>query len=369
MIYADHAATTSLDTEALRAMLPYLKDYYGNASSPYSFGQRSRTAVETARSVIAECINADTNEIIFTSGGTESDNLAIKGLTSDHINCEIVVSSIEHKAVKNAAFSTKSTVKTVPADSMGVVTPEILSEFITDRTRLVSIMATNNEIGTVEPIDDLSAVAHAAGTLFHTDAVQMVGHLPVDVKKWGVDLLSASAHKFGGPKGVGFLYCKSGTPLHSTNFGGFQEGGLRAGTENIAGIVGMAVALQNSIKRMNSAKNHLEDLEKIIISRLIDENVGFCRNGGGLPGLMSLSFYKMDGEAILHRLDLMDICISTGAACDGKTTEISPVLRAIGLDPDYAMGTIRISFGYENSVKDAEIIAKAIISLWKEANR
>ena len=366
MIYADHAATTQLDMEAYQAMQPYLLGEYGNASQPYSFARSAKKALRTARAEIADCIHALPEEIYFTSGGTESDNWAIKGTVS-HIGqrTEIVTSSIEHHAVLRTCESLKRvgiSVSVLSADGKGVVQPQTLSAAIGRQTRLVSVMFANNEVGTVQPIGTLCEIAHANGALFHTDAVQAVGHLPVDARSLGVDLLSASAHKFYGPKGIGFLYIRKGTEIEPLLNGGAQEFGLRSGTENVASIVGMATALRKSCATMQEETARLYAIEQAFLAALQSEGLDFIRNGhpAHIPGNVSVSFRGAMGETLLHRLDLMGIIVSTGSACDSKNTQISHVLKAMEIPESYALGTIRVSFGRENNVEDAEIIAKAI---------
>ena len=246
MIYADNAATTKLDSDAFRAMLLWLQEEYGNASQPYSFARKPHKALAEARETIASCIGAESEEIFFTSGGTESDNWAIKGLAYDRLVDSVITSQIEHHAVLNACAAVSRRgiyVHHLSVEHDGTVLPETLALGMTEKKSLVSIMMVNNEIGTIEPIQELAAVAHSRDALFHTDAVQAVGHIPIDVKELGVDMLSASAHKFNGPKGIGFLYIRKGTKIYPYSDGGAQEFGMRAGTENIAAIVGMAVAL------------------------------------------------------------------------------------------------------------------------------
>ena len=366
MIYADHAATTQLDMEAYQAMQPYLLGEYGNASQPYSFARSSKKALRTARAEIADCIHALPEEIYFTSGGTESDNWAIKGTVSHSgQRTEIVTSSIEHHAVLRTCETLKRvgiSVSVLNVDGQGVVQPQTLSAAIGHQTRLVSVMFANNEVGTVQPIGTLCEIAHANGALFHTDAVQAVGHLPVDARSLGVDLLSASAHKFYGPKGIGFLYIRKGTEIEPLLNGGAQEFGLRSGTENVASIVGMATALRKSCAVMQEETARLYAIEQAFLAALQSEGLDFIRNGhpSHIPGNVSVSFRGAMGETLLHRLDLMGIIVSTGSACDSKNTQISHVLKAMEVPESYALGTIRVSFGRENNVEDAEIIAKAI---------
>lgn len=368
-VYADNAATTKLDIDAFEAMKPYLLDEYGNASQPYSFGRKAKLAIKHARETIAECINADPSEIYFTSCGTESDNWVVKGAAfSDVEKRATITSQIEHHALLNACVAIERLgypVAYLPVSCNGIILPETLKRIITNRTHLVSVMMANNEIGTIEPIKELCDIAHQHGALFHTDAVQAVGHIPIDVKSLGIDLLSASAHKFNGPKGIGFLYIKKGTKLSSFMNGGSQENSMRAGTENVASIVGMAVALKKNCDRMEENARHIRSLEKIIIDALNASGVDYIRNGSKnrMPGNISLSFKGFDGESILHRMDLMGISISTGSACDSVNTQISHVLKAIKLDEEYAKGTVRISLGKDNTVEDVERIVESLIKI------
>lgn len=371
-IYADNAATTKLNKEAFNAMIPWLTDEYGNASQPYAFARKPKKALAESRKIIAKCINALPEEIYFTSGGTESDNWAIKGsASSDPDKRATITSAIEHHALLNACASIERhgyPVTYLSPDSEGTVDPEQLSAVITDRTRLVSIMFSNNEIGTIEPIAELARIAHSHGAIFHTDAVQAIAHTPIDVKAMGIDMLSASAHKFNGPKGIGFLYVRKGVELRPLNDGGAQEFGMRAGTENVASIVGMAKALEISCSALNENAEHILKLENALLERLKESGLDFVRNGARnhIPGNISVSFKDADGEAILHRLDLMGICVSTGSACDSVSTQISHVLKAIKLKDNYARGTIRISFGKENTFEEANIIAESLIRILKK---
>lgn len=369
LIYADNAATTKLDIDAFEAMKPFLLDEYGNASQPYSFARKPKQALKEARATIAQCINAEPEEIFFTSGGTESDNWAIKGTAfSDLEKRAIITSQIEHHAVLKACADVEKLgypVAYLPVTAEGIVTAEALNSVITSNTRLVSVMYANNEIGTIEPIKELCEIAHRNGAFFHTDAVQAVGHVQIDVKELGVDMLSASAHKFNGPKGIGFLYIKKGTPITSYISGGAQEFGMRAGTENVASIVGMAVALKKNCDNLAENMQHVENIESHLIDKLSSSGLDFVRNGSPqhIPGNVSLSFKNADGEALLHRLDLMGICVSTGAACDTTNTQISHVLHAINLDPEYAIGTIRISFSPKNTLSEVETICDHIVRI------
>ena len=367
-IYADNAATTKLDIDAFEAMKPFLLEEYGNASQPYSFGRSAQKALKNARAQIAECIGALPEEIYFTSGGTESNNWVIKSSAlSDPRKRPMITSEIEHHALLHSCAAIERSgypVVYLPVNSFGEVSADRLRETLSDNTRLVSIMFSNNEIGTIQPIKELAEISHSSGALFHTDAVQAVGHVKIDVRTLGVDFLSASAHKFNGPKGTGFLYIRKGVDLLPYADGGKQEYGLRAGTENVAGIVGMAVALEKNCKEVDVHSEHLRELESRLLTQL-DGRIDYIRNGGvnRIPGNISLSFRNVEGEALLHRLDLMRICISTGSACDSVNTQISHVLKAINLDESYAKGTIRISLGKHNTVDEVDAIARALIKI------
>ncbi len=368
-IYADNAATTKLDKAAFEAMTPWLLEEYGNASQPYAFARKPKKALADAKVTIAGCIGAAPEEIYFTSGGTESDNWVIKSSAfSDPEKRATIISAFEHHAILRSCAAIGRLGYPVaymwPSDE-GYITPEILEKYITDNTRLVSVMFANNEIGNIQPVRELCEAAHTHGALFHTDAVQAVGHIRINVHELGIDFLSASAHKFNGPKGIGFLYIRKGVELLPYADGGAQENAHRAGTENVAAIVGMAAALKENCDLLEQNQQHILDLERLLLFQLDKAGVIYKRNGGDrkLPGLLSLSFLGKDGEAILHRMDLMGISISTGSACDSVNTEISHVLQAIRLDEDYAEGTIRISLGKDNTEKDVEIIAAALIKI------
>ena len=371
LIYADNAATTQMDIAAFEAMKPFLTNEYGNASQLYAFARKPKKALQDARETIASCIGAAPEEIFFTSGGTESDNWAIKGsaLLNAHKHAT-VTSAFEHHAVLHPCKSLERSgypVAYMWPSRDGYITAEILKEYITNHTYLTSVMFANNEIGTVQPIKELCAIAHENGSFFHTDAVQAVGHIPVDVHDLDVDMLSASAHKFNGPKGVGLLYIRSGLKIMPYSDGGAQEFGLRAGTENVAGIVGMAAALKNNCDSLEENTRYIEKLASKLVGMLNNSGIKYAMNGGTtrLPGLLSLSFPGFDGEAILHRLDLSGICISTGSACNSTTTEISHVLQAIRLEEGYAKGTIRISLGKANIEEDIEAIFKALMKIFQ----
>ena len=366
-IYADNAATTQMSPLALDTMMRYLKDEYGNASQPYTFARGPRKALKNARKIIADCINASPEEIFFTSGGSESDNWAIKNAIFQRK--VIATSTIEHHAILNTCeFAAKNgiTVNLIPSSSNGLLNPRDIKEALSKHSFL-SIMLANNELGTIEPISQYSLLAKDNSSLIHTDAVQAVGHIDVNVKDLGVDMLSASGHKFNGPKGIGFLYIKKGIDIDPLIHGGGQEFNKRAGTENIASIMAMAIALRENLDCLEDNRKHLYHLEEIILDKLSKAKICYKRNGiNQLPGLLSLSFVDSDGEAILHRMDLMGISISTGSACDSKDTHISHVLQAIGLEERYAKGTVRISLGKYNTTDDAISIAESLIKIVKE---
>ena len=367
-IYADNAATTKLDKEAFEAMIPWLTEEYANPSQPYSFSRSAKKAIADARATIAACINADPDEIFFTSGGTESDNWALKGVAyALPEKRQIITTPIEHHAILNTCKALSNQgfqVDYVSVNERGMISqPDLLHKLQNSPTSIVSIMMVNNEIGVIQPFTPKTeSIVRVGGALFHTDAVQAVGHIAIDVKKIGVDLLSASAHKFNGPKGIGFLYVKKGTPIIPYANGGAQESGMRSGTENVASIVGMAVALKNNCAQIVENQHHIRLLEDRFMDLMHQSGLEFIRNGSEnhLPGLISLSFKNQDGEKLLHRLDLMGISVSTGAACDTKNTAISHVLKAIKVDDDYAEGTIRVSLGKTNSLDDCEKIVTSL---------
>lgn len=364
MIYADNAATTKLSDAAAKTIIEVLNEY-ANPSQPYSFSRKAKERLADARYRIAKCINADPSEIYFTSGGSESNNWVIKGFAynRNYSKAPIITSAIEHHSVLRACESVESSgcpVAYLMPNKNGVIEVDTLRQMITKKTGLVSVMMVNNEIGTIQPIKELCQVAHNNGALFHTDAVQAVGHLEVDVKALGVDMLSSSAHKFNGPKGVGFLYIKKGTSISPLINGGSQESGHRAGTENVAYIAGMAVALDENIEKLNENQLKIKELRKRLISQL--RVLSFSINGSenGIDNILSLSFPNQSGEAMLHKLDLLGVMISTGSACDSKETQVSHVIKAIHLPDDLAEGTIRISLSSDNTLDEMDTIAEKI---------
>nr|WP_317353848.1 aminotransferase class V-fold PLP-dependent enzyme [uncultured Agathobacter sp.] len=366
MIYADNAATTKLDNDAFEAMKAFLTENYGNASQPYTFSNIPKKAIKEARERIAKCIGAEPEEIFFTSCGTESDNWAIK--MGAGLKGEVITSSIEHHAVLNSCQSIEKCghlVHYLPVTNEGIVDIQVLKKKISNQTKLVSIMYANNEVGSIQPIREIAEISHSAGAYFHTDAVQAVGHIDIDVHKLEIDFLSASAHKFNGPKGIGFLYVRKGIDIQSFIDGGQQEFGKRAGTENAASIVAMSIAIENNVKQIEKNTKKLIALEEKLLKRLDDAGIDYIRNGSRthIPGNMSLSFANCEGEVLLHRLDLKGICVSTGSACDSKNTQISHVIKAIGVPEKYAEGTIRISLGKWNTEQEVDNIADTLIEI------
>ncbi len=372
MIYADNAATTQIDEDALNLMIELQKKYFANPSSSYKISRPLKKILSESREKIAACINAEPSEIFFTSGGTESNNQAIKNFVFSRLNEKpsIITSAIEHKSVLNSCLAMKNFFGTkiikLPVNDFGEVNFDDLRKKIAKRRQIISIMLANNEVGTIQPIKKLAEISHERAKIFHTDAVQAVGHIPIDVKNLGVDMLSASAHKFNGPNGTGFLYAKKNLNLFPYLDGGGQESGMRAGTENVPAIAAMALALEKNCREMKENEKKLSTVSKILIDRLKSNNADFIVNGGEnrLPGHLSLSFKNFDGEVLMNRLDLKNIYVSTGSACNSKTQIISHVLKALKIPKDYIRGTIRITFGKNNSPEDAENIAKNLLEIF-----
>ena len=363
IIYMDHAATTQLCPEAKAAMEPYLDREYGNASSPYSLGTEAREAVEKARNTIAEIMDAYPEEIYFTSGGSESDNWAIKGFSREkkYIGGHIITSKIEHHAVLNSCAYMEQLgydVTYLDVDEQGIVNLKQLQNSIEKYTSLITVMMGNNEIGTIEPITEIGNLAREKGILFHTDAVQAVGQIPIHVHKMPIDALSASSHKFHGPKGTGFLYVKKGIEIPSFIHGGGQEKGKRAGTENVAGIVGMAEALKVANRHMNQNYHKLVRMRDTFIRRVVTEIPQVRLNGhkkSRLPGNVNISIAGVEATALLVLLEEDGIFASAGSACTTGQTRISHVIEAIHVPEEYASGTLRFTLGSENT--------------WEEVNR
>lgn len=360
MIYADNAATTKLSPEALAAMMPYLTGEYGNPSSLYDFAGRAKTAMEGARADVAGCLNAEPGEVFFTSGGTESDNWALRGVAEalGKRGKHILISAVEHHAILHTGDWLKKQgfeVEILPVDEYGIVRPETLKKALRSDTILVSVMLANNEIGTIQPVRDLAAIAHENGTLIHTDAVQAVGHIPVDVKALGVDLLSLSGHKFHGPRGTGVLYIKKGTAILPLIHGGGQERSRRSGTENVAGAVGLAAALMERCATLDEDMGRIAALRDKLIAAILKlprtKLTGHPMDR--LPSIASFTFEAIEGESILLQLDARGICASSGSACSSTSLEPSHVLLAIGLPHEVAHGSVRLSLG--DDVTEAEV--------------
>jgi len=372
-VYLDYAATTPVDPEVVKAMEPYFLKIFGNASSIHTFGQEAKKGLEDAREITAKFIGAKPEEIIFTSGGTESDNLAIEGVAyaleskGDHI----ITSSIEHHAVSEPAkFLEKRGFKVtfVGADKQGLVSPEDIKKAITDKTILVSVMHANNEIGTIQPIAEIGQIARAKGVYFHTDAVQSVGHIPVNVDELNVDLLSLAAHKFYGPKGVGALYVRKGTRIEGILLGGDQEKNRRASTHNTSGIVGLGKAIELCAKNMDKeAKDQIVLRDRLIkeISREIPEVYLNGHPIRRLPNNVNFSIKYIEGESILLNLDMLGIAASTGSACTSTSLEPSHVLLAIGLPHEIAHGSLRLTLGRWSKKEDVDYLLEHLPKIVK----
>lgn len=364
LIYFDHAATTPVKEEVLKEMLPYFGVNYGNASSIYSIGRRSKKAIEIAREKVAKAIGCTAKEIYFTSCGSESDNLAIKGVAKANSNKgkHIITSKIEHHAVLNTCKTLEKDgfeVTYLNVDENGFVDLEQLKNSIKKETILISIMFANNEIGTIQKIKEISKIAHNKNVIFHTDAVQAVGNVKIDVQELGIDLLSMSAHKFYGPKGIGALYVKEGIEFEKIQDGGHQEKDKRAGTENVAGIVGLGKAIEIASQNLDNYNCKLLKLRNYFINEITSKNELVKINGdlkSRLPGNINISFPNIDGEELLLKLDSLNICASTGSACSSGSLEPSHVLKAIGLESKYAAGSLRITLGEKNNIKEVEYL-------------
>lgn len=368
IVYADNAATTAMSDTAINAMAPYLKEVFGNPSSLYAAGQAAKDALEKARADIAQCLNADVKEIYFTSGGSESDNQAIRSAAANGARKgkrHIITTSFEHHAVLHTLKKLEQSgaeVTYLDVHSDGLVTARQVEEAIRPDTALVTVMYANNEVGTIQPVREIGEVCRRAGVPFHTDAVQAVGHIPVDVKADNIDMLSLSAHKFHGPKGVGALYCKRGLPLNSFIEGGAQERNRRAGTENVAGIVSMAAALKEACANMRKDNEKLLKLRDRLIDGLL--TIPYSKLNGDrknrLPGNVNICFEGTEGESLLLNLDNAGICASSGSACTTASLEPSHVLLALGLPHEIAHGSLRLTLSADNTDEDIDYILKEV---------
>lgn len=367
MIYFDNAATTAVSPAVRDAMLPYFANNFGNPSSIfYSLGSDAKREMENARKTVAECLGCDSKEIYFTASGSEADNWAIKGVALKSGKKHIITSAIEHHAVLHTCeFLEKQgyRVTYLPVDSDGLVSPADLENAITDDTALVSIMYANNEIGTIQPIKELCEIAHKKGVPFHTDAVQAVGTLPINLQDLGVDMLSLSAHKFHGPKGIGALYIKKGTKIERLIHGGGQEKGMRAGTENTAYIIGLAKALSDATANMETKTAHIKRLRDKLVKGILDAVPYTILNGHAekrLPGNANFSFRYIEGEGMLLHLALSGFAVSSGSACASASLDPSHVLLAIGLPHEIAHGSLRISLGAENTEEEVDAFLETL---------
>lgn len=368
-IYFDHNATTPVAPEVADAMADALRTAYGNPSSVHAYGQQAKTALDAARASVSTLIGAEPTEVVFTSGGSESDNLAIRGVADSFASSglrHLVASGIEHEAVIQTLKALRKTgweTTLVGVDASGIVAPDRLAEAITDETALVSIMHANNEIGAIQPVADLADVAHARGAVFHTDAVQSVGKIPVDVASLGVDLLSLSAHKFNGPKGVGALWVKRGTRLRPQMTGGKQERNRRAGTENVPAIVGMGVAARLALAKLAAPSDHLASLRNRLEAGILSGVSGTEPNGHAGPRVdntSNISFDGVEAESLLIALDLEGVAVSTGSACSSGTLEPSHVLRAMGFSPHRTQNSIRFSLGLGNTEAEVDYVVRVL---------
>ncbi len=369
--YFDYAATTAVKEEVVKEMIPYFTESYGNASSIYSLGRKNKKAIEDAREKVARALGADSKEIYFTGCGSESDNLAIKGVVyanrekGDHI----ITTKIEHPAVLNTCKTLEKegfAVTYLGVDENGKINLEELKNSITDKTILISIMFANNEIGTIQPITEIGKIAKENGIYFHTDAVQAVGNVKINVKELGIDLLSLSAHKFYGPKGVGALYVSKNVKFNKIQDGGHQERDKRAGTENVPGIVGLGKAIELAYENIDEYNAKLTKLRDLYIEQ-IEKKIPYVKLNGDrekrLPGNANISFRFVEGESLLLNLDMNGICASSGSACTSGSLDPSHVLLAIGLPHDMAHGSLRITFGEENTEEDVEFLVNILVGI------
>lgn len=369
--YFDHAATTRVKEEVLREMIPYFNMQYGNASSIYSIARQSKRAIEDARQKVANAINSKVKEIYFTSCGTESDNLALKGVAYANMQKgkHIITSKIEHPAILESCKTLEKQgfiITYLNVNEEGFISLEELEKSIRPDTILISIMFANNEIGTIEPIKQIGEIAKKYQIIFHTDCVQAIGNAKIDVNEMNIDLLSMSAHKFYGPKGVGALYVREGIQFDRIQDGGHQEKNKRSGTENVAGIVGLGKAIEIAYKNLDEHIKKLTDLRDYYFSQL-KEKIPNCKINGSiekrLPGNANVSFPNVDGEELLLKLDEKGICASTGSACSSGSSNPSHVLVAIGLDKEFANGALRITLGDDNTKEDIDFLVEQLLKI------
>ena len=376
MLYFDHSATTPIDTDVQSLMSELNQNIYGNPSSTYDLGRKAKHAIEIARRQFADSINCEPKEVIFTGGGTESNNMVLWNVVHQKRK-HVITSSIEHPAVllvlkELEKFGVEHTI--VSVDKNGCVNPDDIKNNITSDTGLISIMMANNEVGTIEPIKNIANIAKEYDILFHSDAIQMLGKLPIDVKRLNIDMMSFSAHKFYGPKGVGALFIKSGITIKPMIVGGSQEKNLRAGTENISGIAGLGLAAEIANRALDQNFTHLLDLENHFRNRIMEKNVDLIFNGfdkNHLPGLINLTIPNISSDLLLIHLDKEGIAISNGSACSSGTISPSPVLKAMGISDKNNLESIRISFGKHNTINEVnklvESIRSSIITIQKNS--
>ncbi|NBH79775.1 aminotransferase class V-fold PLP-dependent enzyme [Clostridiaceae bacterium] len=377
-VYADNAATTPVSEHVFEVMKPWLTEFYGNPSSLYRIGQQAKNAVNTARAQVGKALNAaepineandrKPGEIIFTGSGSQADNLAIRGFVEGPSNRgrrHIITSKIEHHAVLYTCEALEKEgwrVTYLDVDKLGRIDLDQLRSVISDDTAIVSVMAANNEIGTIQDLKAISEIAHAHGAVFHTDAVQAVGHMPIDVQAMGIDLLSLSAHKFRGPKGVGALYCRKGITLKPSVFGGGQERGWASGTENVAGMVGLGAAIEDAVSGMDEKMGYVRRLTDRLIEGVM--KIPYTHLTGDpenrLPGTASFVFEAIEGEGLILRLDACGICSSTGSACSTGSLDPSHVLMAIGLPHEIAHGSLRLTLGEQNTEEDVDYMVESV---------
>lgn len=370
-IYFDNAATTKLDDEVLKEMLPYLKDNYGNPSSIYKLGREARKAIEDSREKIAKVLNCKANEIYFTAGGSESDNTAIKGIAKANKKRgnHIITSKIEHPAVLETCKQLEKErfeITYISVDEKGIVDLEELKKSIKPTTILITIMFANNEIGTIQPIEEIGKIAKGNNIYFHTDSVQAVGSIKIDVQKLNIDSLSLSGHKFYGPKGVGALYVKTGVPFEKFISGGHQERNKRAGTENVAGIVGIGKAIELAYENLDEYNKKIKELRDYYVKQ-VEEKIPYIKINGDmekrLPGNSNISFRFIEGEGLLLNLDLKGICASSGSACTSGSLDPSHVLLAIGLPHEIAHGSLRVSIGKYNTKEEIDYLIENLMEI------
>ena len=370
-IYFDNAATTKLDDEVLKEMLPYLKDNYGNPSSIYKLGREARKAIEDSREKIAKVLNCKANEIYFTAGGSESDNTAIKGIAKANKKRgnHIITSKIEHPAVLETCKQLEKEgfeITYISVDEKGIVNLEELKKSIKPTTILITIMFANNEIGTIQPIEEIGKIAKENNIYFHTDSVQAVGSIKIDVQKLNIDSLSLSGHKFYGPKGVGALYVKTGIPFEKFISGGHQERNKRAGTENVAGIVGIGKAIELAYENLDEYNKKIKELRDYYVKQ-VEEKIPYIKINGDmekrLPGNSNISFRFIEGEGLLLNLDLKGICASSGSVCTSGSLEPSHVLLAIGLPHEIAHGSLRVSIGKYNTKEEIDYLIENLMEI------